>query len=46
MREALNQWLFVYGAYGVGIVSTAVLVWWSWFDMRRAEKRREETRGK
>ncbi len=46
MREGLDQWLFVHGAYFVAIVSIVLLVAWSWRDMRRAEKRREETRRK
>lgn len=46
MREALDQWLFVYAALGVTLVSTLVLVIGSWMAMRRAERRREETRRK
>lgn len=46
MRENLDQWLFVHGAYLVGIASIVLLVVWSWYDMRRAEKRKEETRRK
>lgn len=46
MRENLDQWLFVHGAYLVGIISIILLVVLSWLDMRRAEKRREETRRK
>ena len=46
MREALDQWDFVIAAYLVGVSATLTLVAWSWLAMKRAEKRREETRGK
>ena len=46
MREALDQMMFVYGAYGVAIVCTLALVAQSWFAMRRAEQRRDEVRRK
>lgn len=46
MREALDQWDFVVAAYAVGIVGTLGMVLWAWYDMRRAERRREETRRK
>ncbi|WP_202131789.1 hypothetical protein [Aurantiacibacter rhizosphaerae] len=46
MREALDQWLFVYAAVGVTLVGTLVLVASSLLAMRRAEKRREESRRK
>ncbi len=46
MREALDQWNFVLAAYVVGVAGTLAMVAWSWFDMKRAEKRREESRGK
>nr|WP_166175689.1 hypothetical protein [Altererythrobacter segetis] len=46
MREALDPWPFVIAAYAVGIGATLALVAWSWLAMRRAEKRREETRAK
>ncbi len=46
MREALDQWLFVYAALGVTALGTLALVIQSWLAMRRAEKRREETRRK
>lgn len=45
MREALDQWHFVIAAYAVGIGATLVLVGWSWWAMRRAERRRDEARG-
>ena len=44
MREALDQWLFVYAAYGVGVGGTLALTAWSWLAMRAAEKRREAAR--
>ena len=46
MREALDQWDFVVAAYLVGVSATLALVAWSWLVMKRAEKRREEARGK
>ncbi|MGV2495852.1 hypothetical protein [Pelagerythrobacter aerophilus] len=46
MREALDQWDFVIAAYAVGIVATLALVVWAWWDMKRAERRREEARRK
>ena len=46
MREDLDQWLFVYAALGVTLVGILVLVASSWIAMRRAEKRRQETRRK
>lgn len=44
MREALDQWTFVVAAYALGIAATLALVAWAWWDMRRAERRREEAR--
>ncbi len=46
MREALDQWDFVALAYIVGVIGTIALVGWAWLGMRRAERRREETRGR
>lgn len=46
MREALDQWNFVWAAYAVGVFGTLALVAWSWLAMRRAEKRRAEARRK
>lgn len=46
MREALDQWNFVIATYAIGIVGTLALVAWSWLSMKRAEKRRDEARGK
>ena len=46
MREALDQWDFVIAAYSIGIGATLALVAWAWWAMTRAEKRRDEARGK
>ena len=46
MREALDQWLFVYAAYAVVVAGTLALAGWSWRAMRAAEKRREASRGR
>ena len=42
MREALDPWPFVIGAYAVCLIALALLAWWSYRTMRRAEKRRDE----
>ena len=44
MREALDQWAFVYAAYAIGIAGTGLMIGWAWISMRRAEKRREKSR--
>lgn len=46
MREALDHWPFVIGAYAIGMGALALLVAWSYTTMRRAEKRRDEMRRK
>ena len=46
MREGLDPWPFVIAAYVLGVGGTLALVAWSWWAMRRAEKRREEARGR
>lgn len=46
IRESLDQWPYVLAAYGVTVLATVLLAGWSWIAMRRAEKRRENTRGK
>ncbi|MEO5707162.1 MAG: heme exporter protein CcmD [Alteraurantiacibacter sp.] len=46
MREAWDMMLFVNGAYALTVVVTLGVIGWSWLAMRRAEKRREETRAK
>ena len=43
-HEALNQWQFVVAAYSIGLGGTLALVAQSWLAMRRAERRREETK--
>ena len=44
MREDLDQWDFVWLAYGVGGVALALLIIWAWRSMARAEARRDATR--
>lgn len=46
MRETLDQWDFVLGAYAVGLLAIIAIVVWSWREMRTAEQRREESRKK
>jgi hypothetical protein len=46
MREVLNEWNFVIAAYAVGIIGTLLMIGWSWIAMRRAEARRERSRGR
>lgn len=46
MREALDHWPFVIGAYAIGLGALALLIAWSYTTMRRAEKRRDEMRRK
>ncbi|WP_128892318.1 heme exporter protein CcmD [Erythrobacter sp. HKB08] len=46
MRENLDQMDFVVAAYAVGLVAILALVIWAWFDMRRAEKRRDDAKRK
>ena len=44
MREAMDPWTFVIAAYIIGVGGTAILIGWSLATMRRAERRRDETR--
>jgi hypothetical protein len=44
MREALDPWLFIWAAYAVGVGGTALMIAWSLFSMRAAERRRERSR--
>lgn len=44
MREALDQWNFVYLAYVIGVGGTLAMIAWSWIAMKRAEARRAKTR--
>ena len=46
MREALDHWPFVVGAYAVSAIALGLLIAWSYTTMRRAEKRREEIKRK
>ncbi len=46
MREILDPWSFIYAAYALGIAGTALMIGWSWLAMRRAEARRDRSRGK
>ena len=46
MREALDHWPFVIGAYGVGGVALTFLIAWSYTAMRKAEKRRDQLKRK
>lgn len=46
MREALNQWHFVIAVYAIGVPGMLALTGWAWGSMKRAEKRRDEARGK
>ena len=34
----MNQWAFVFAAYGLFLLSTAGLIGWAWVLMRRAER--------
>jgi hypothetical protein len=42
MREVLDPWPFVIAAYALGVGGTLALVAWSSWEVRRAERRREE----
>lgn len=44
MREALDQWMFVYAAYAIGVGGTIAMIAWSWVAMKRAEGRRDKVR--
>ena len=46
MAEGLDQWPFVIAAYAIGIGGTLTMVGWAWAEMRRAETRRDEARGR
>lgn len=45
-REILDQWLFVYAAYALGVGGTLATVAWAWLTMARAEHRRDKSREK
>ena len=44
MREQLDHWPFVVAAYAIAVTGTLAMVLWSWLAMRRAERRRDESR--
>ncbi|WDA41037.1 hypothetical protein [Erythrobacter sp. BLCC-B19] len=44
MREQLDQWDFVWLAYGVGGLALALLIVWAWRAMVRAEAKRDASR--
>lgn len=44
MREGLQQWDYVWLAYGVASVALIALVIWAWRAMVRAEARRDATK--
>ncbi|WP_421854605.1 hypothetical protein [Novosphingobium sp.] len=44
MHERLDQWQFVAAALTIGVVGTLLLVGWTLWAMRRAEKRRDVVR--
>ncbi|MET0251398.1 MAG: hypothetical protein ABW203_04390 [Novosphingobium sp.] len=46
MREGLAQWDFVVAAYAIGIAGTLAMVVWAVLAMRRAERRRDQARGR
>ena len=46
MAEGLNQWQFVIAAYAVGVMGTLGLTGWVWTAMRRAERRRDQAKGR
>ncbi|MFO6448677.1 heme exporter protein CcmD [Erythrobacter sp. NE805] len=41
MREGLQQWDYVWLAYGVAAVALIALVIWAWRSMAKAEARRD-----
>jgi len=46
MREGLAQWDFVIAAYAIGLAGTLAMAGWAWAAMRRAERRRDEAKGR
>ena len=41
----MNHWPFIIGAYGLTILGTVGVTWWSWGAMRRAEADADALRG-
>lgn len=46
MREGLDHWPFIAASFALGISGTLALVVQSWLAMRRAEVRRDKSRGR
>lgn len=46
MREAFDMMAFVDACYLLTGVTTLAVVGWCWLSMRRAERRRDESRGR
>lgn len=46
MRESLDPWTFIIASYVLGVGGTLAMAGWSWIAMRRAEARRDRSRGK
>ena len=46
MAEGLDQWQFVIAAYAIGVSGALAMVAWAWTAMRRAERRRDDARGR
>lgn len=44
MHERLDQWHYVAAALTIGVVGTLLLVGWTLWAMRSAEKRRDAVR--
>lgn len=44
MREHMSQWDFVTAAYAVVIIGMVLLIGWTFYAMRRAERRRDEVK--
>lgn len=44
MRETFDPWTFIWAAYVIGVGGTALMIGWSLWSMRQAERRRERSR--
>jgi hypothetical protein len=42
----VNPWPFIIGAYGLTILGTIGVTWWSWRAMQRAEADADALRGR